>query len=144
MHMSKLAMDKARSNQITILGLPAYMSHLLQPLQVTIFGSLSDAFIQICSSIIDKTDRATIKRTMFPYIWNLVISETCTPDLIKQAFKDSGIVPLNKYSIDWTEVKTVAYTSAKVKRTNSNRKRRFSDSNSGSEEESRIRPFQQN
>lgn len=141
MHMSKLAMDKARSNQITILGLPAYMSHLLQPLQVTIFGSLSDAFIQICSSIIDKTNRNTIKRTMFPYIWNLVITETCTPDLIKQSFRDSGIIPLNKYSIDWTEVKTVAYASTKVKR--NGRKRRYSDSNSGSEEETRIRPFHQ-
>ena len=92
------------SLQIEILGLPPHCTHILQPLDVGIFNHLKKKFHEICVASGMTSARATITKACFPAVWRNCIEQAATPNIVKSAFRRSGIFPFDPTAVDSSQV----------------------------------------
>ena len=94
-HLSIEVIEKARANDIHLLCLPAHCTHILQPLDVSVMGSLKNHFGKACKQflmqnpgrVITEADLAGLVGKAWP--WAL------TPNNLISGFTKTGIYPLN-------------------------------------------------
>lgn len=98
-HVSEKVVSLARSNDITILKLPAHTSHLLQPLDLAVFKSFKTRWDQCLVSWQRKHPGQRIPKKEFSVLLGKVWKEL-PPTVIANGFRKGGIVPFNSKIID--------------------------------------------
>ena len=95
LHVSTELIELARKNDIHLLSFPAYMSHILQPLDVGVFKSFKMNFSKACHVYISNHPGQMITTAVIaslvadPWPHSLTLSDTLN------GFKKCGIHPLN-------------------------------------------------
>ncbi|EMG46085.1 putative intact version of Cirt1 transposase, partial [Candida maltosa Xu316] len=83
-------------NNIVLLILPPHCSHVLQPLDLNVFGKVKNKYkSKIGDLVCDKKHKKVIKRA-FMIFYGQSRQEHFTPENIRIAWSMSGIVPLNR------------------------------------------------
>ena len=94
-HLDYRAVTFAKDNGIVLLTLPPHCSHVLQPLDVTVFGSFKKAIgvsqNENPGGRISIKEIAALSRRPYEY--------TFTPDKIIKGFQKTGIYPFNKFAV---------------------------------------------
>jgi hypothetical protein len=88
-HTSLAFTEFAERNNIILLCFPAHATHLLQPLDVAIFGSLKAQYTKMISSLA-KSELA-INKVQFLRIYIKIRDRIITPRVARSAFKSVGI-----------------------------------------------------
>ena len=98
-HLDYRAVTFAKDNGIVLLTLPPHCSHVLQPLDVTVFGpfkkaigvSQNDWLFKNPGGRISIKEIAALSRRPYEY--------TFTPDKIIKGFQTTGIYPFNRFAV---------------------------------------------
>ena len=93
-HDTLKIIDLAISHGIILFCLPPHTTHMLQPLDVGVFGPFSRAWADRCDEIADDTGEE-MPREDFVKEYMAVQYATFKPSTIKQMFKKSGCYPIN-------------------------------------------------
>ncbi|XP_076092433.1 uncharacterized protein LOC143063887 isoform X2 [Mytilus galloprovincialis] len=95
-HISIDLIEKAKANNIHIIGLPPHTTHLLQPLDVAIFGPLKEKVNQLSVTLGNLNKCATIGKAKFPALLSTAIDQTTTLARVKESFRKSGMYPVDR------------------------------------------------
>ena len=82
-HISIEIIEKANDNQIELYGLPPHTTHIVQPLDVAIYGPLKGKVKDLGSSIGLFDNSALIGKAKFPALLSTAIDSICSPARIK-------------------------------------------------------------
>jgi hypothetical protein len=88
----------ARSKRIIVLCYPSHMTHVLQGLDVVVFSPLKTVLAKLRDRFERQTGKAVAKENFLALLgqaWITVMS----PELIKTAFRKTGVVPFNPDAI---------------------------------------------
>jgi len=83
-------LDYCLTNKILLLCLPAHASHILQPLNVSIFSPMSTYYAQEVNKL-----RAPIDKDQFPNLLARVYIKAFSKSNIRAGFRASRIYPYN-------------------------------------------------
>lgn len=89
-HISDAIIDVFWSRRIVPLLLPAHSTHVMQPLDVSIFGPLTAAYRHIINDVAHDVSR-DIDRAEFATIYAQARSKVLTPMAARKAFVDTGM-----------------------------------------------------
>lgn len=93
-HETLEMLEYAHDNNVLLYSLPPHTTHKLQPLDVGVFGPFSRRWVNRCNEYVE--DYGTeIPRAEFVREYMSVRDEKFTSDVVKGAFKKSGICPLD-------------------------------------------------
>ncbi|XP_052763611.1 uncharacterized protein LOC128205737 [Mya arenaria] len=102
-HISLPLIQAARANDIVLVGLPSHTTHLLQPLDVHINGPLKQRVSKICNNLGFLRPGVAISKAKLPVIISHALDQT-SPSSIKEAFRLSGIFPVDRKQITDAEL----------------------------------------
>ncbi|XP_052783979.1 uncharacterized protein LOC128219880 [Mya arenaria] len=102
-HISLPLIQAARANDIVLVGLPSHTTHLLQPLDVHINGPLKQKVSKICNNLGFLRPGVAISKAKLPVIISHALDQT-SPSSIKEAFRLSGIFPVDRKQIPDAEL----------------------------------------
>ncbi|KAK3105870.1 hypothetical protein FSP39_007466 [Pinctada imbricata] len=103
-HTTLDVIECAIENKIELLGLPPHTTHILQPLDVSVNGPLKSKFSSTAVTLGHLNKQQTVTKAKFPAVLYHAIDELCSPARIKDAFKKTGISPLNPDAIDKSQL----------------------------------------
>ena len=103
-HVSVGLTEWAMQHNIFIFVLPAHTSHILQPMDVAIFGPFQKIYNALCHKFI-RTTSATICRYNVCELACKAYSKALSSDNLQSAFRKTGICPFDKDAIDKTKLK---------------------------------------
>jgi hypothetical protein len=105
-HVTEEFMYEARKNRVYLLYLPPHTSHILQPLDVSVFGPLKRAYHSKISEIISLDDNSTVKKRHFNTIYYTARMETVNERNIRSGWRETGLVPINpNFVLDLPEMR---------------------------------------
>jgi hypothetical protein len=81
-------------NKITLLILPPHTSHILQPLDISIFGPLKKRLTAALQPL-SQAQLVRIQKIEWLEAYKLARSEACTTQNVKSAWRGSGMIPFN-------------------------------------------------
>ena len=90
--------------QIHIFGFPGHTTHLLQPLDVGVFGPLKSKFRSLAADLRYRHQSSVVGKIQTPQLWSKAVDRVCTPKLVRDAFAKCGIHPFDPCAIDRKEV----------------------------------------
>lgn len=93
-HLSLNLLETARSEDIHIIKLPPHSSHLLQPLDISVFKSLKTYW----DEALVKWQRKNIGKKLPKSVFSKIVGElwlNTSPEIIKNGFSKGGIAPFN-------------------------------------------------
>ena len=90
--------------QIEIIGLPPHTTHILQPLDVGVFGHVKRKFNEICLSLGKRSSRYCVTKSCFPAAWKNAITQGATAKIIKSSFERCGIYPFDPTAVDDSQI----------------------------------------
>jgi 4-hydroxybenzoate polyprenyltransferase len=94
-HMTEDFLFECYDNNVFLLFLPAHTSHVLQPLDVAVFGPLKNAYRRFISDLATIADSSQIGKISFLYNYHKARKEAITKNNIYAGFKAAGLWPLN-------------------------------------------------
>ena len=98
-HVSKMLIEWAAAQKLILFVLPAHTSHILQPLDVGIFGPFKRFYYGECANYMrENIGQAVTKYDMVNLSCKAYL-KAMTPINIMSAFKKSGIYPLDKHAV---------------------------------------------
>ena len=95
-HVSIEVIDKAVLNNILLICLPPHTSHVLQPLDVGVYGPVKSAWKQILSKYYIKSGFASVDKLNFPSLMSLLHKVAFYPEHAVAAFRKTGLYPLDR------------------------------------------------
>ena len=116
-HLTIDIIDLARENNVILFCLPPHTTHLLQPLDVSVFRSLKSHFAKLVRSVkllTLGTERViNVNRRNFTALFREAFEKAMIITGITNGFRRCGIYPFSPESIDWSKVKrTLSIPSA--------------------------------
>jgi hypothetical protein len=90
--------------QIHLLGFPPHTTHILQPLDVGIFGPIKSKFHSLCVTAGMCNTKATLNKLRFPVVWKNAISQAATKAVVSAAFRRSGLYPFDPTAVDQSKL----------------------------------------
>ncbi|KAL1954182.1 hypothetical protein VTO42DRAFT_1538 [Malbranchea cinnamomea] len=84
-----------KENNVHTVFLPPHSSHVLQPLDLSVFGPLKDYYRSRLADIASLDDGAPVKKRHFLQIYNQARTDTLTPRVIRGGWKAAGLAPWN-------------------------------------------------
>ena len=102
-HVTNDVIEEAVANNILVFCLPAHASHLLQPLDLSLFGPLKKGWITACAAFHHLTSVVVSQRN-FSKIFNTAWHSSNTPEVIRAGFRRSGIFPFNPQAFDYNKL----------------------------------------
>ncbi|RPD59929.1 DDE-domain-containing protein, partial [Lentinus tigrinus ALCF2SS1-6] len=93
-HSTPRLVELALEHGIHLFCLPPHTPHKLQPLDVGVFAQLSGAWKKRCDDIVRETDHEMPKADIVREYMS-VREVSVTPELVRAAFRASGLNPLN-------------------------------------------------
>lgn len=95
-HVSVGFLDLCHANNIELLCMPAHSTHLLQPLDVGLFGPLQQRYAINVSEILFSMDyQVSLSKTQFYQAFRKAHDQTFTKQNILSAWRKSGYFPFN-------------------------------------------------
>jgi hypothetical protein len=94
-HFSLRFLKKAKEENVHVFCFPSHLTHLLQPLDVTIFGPLKKKYVSILEDWVDENPRKKLGPKTLISCYCEAWRSIFTSKNIKTAFRKSGIVPRN-------------------------------------------------
>ncbi|UPL01239.1 hypothetical protein LCI18_012173 [Fusarium solani-melongenae] len=82
-------------NDIYILYLPAHSSHLLQPLDLTVFSVMKKAYRREVQRLIEITDDSALGKAYFLKCYLKARMQAMKPETIRAGWKSSGMWPVS-------------------------------------------------
>jgi hypothetical protein len=112
-HLSLSAIELCLNNNITMICLPAHSSHILQPLDVGVYGHVKKVWREILQQYYFDTNAQKLDKENFaPLLRKLHESSKAFTVLHAVAgFQNTGLYPINKSTIDQTKL-SIAETFA--------------------------------
>ncbi|XP_048094591.1 MFS-type transporter clz9-like [Alosa alosa] len=99
-HVGTGVVDFCRANRIEVVCLPAHTTHVLQPLDVAVYGSLKAAFSRLAGNMGLVRGDLVIGKRQFTAVLKYALEEACTPHNIISGFRRTGLFPLNRMEVD--------------------------------------------
>ena len=90
------------------MGFPAHTTHLLQPLDVGVFGPIKFKFRSITASGALRSKHLAVNKARFPQVLNYAMQQVCTKKRVRESFRDSGLIPFDPLAIDRRNVQKSA------------------------------------
>jgi hypothetical protein len=103
-HLSLDVIQLARENDIHLLCLPAHTTHLLQPLDVSVFKSLKSNFSKSCKQYLSANPGQVITTDLIALLLAQAWPQSVTPLNAMSGFRKCGIYPLNPGQISDREL----------------------------------------
>jgi hypothetical protein len=91
-HISGSFIAYCLQNRITLLILPPHTSHLLQPLDVAIFGPLKK---RLTAALAHLNQAQLVRIQKIEWMDAYIRSETCIPNNVGSSWRGAGLFPLN-------------------------------------------------
>ena len=108
-HISLPVVEAARQEDIVLVGLPSHTTHILQPLDVHIIGPLKNKFSSLVSSLGVASPSTVVGKSRVPVILNYAM-DALPPATIKEAFRMSGLFPIDQSVIDHSQLVPALFT----------------------------------
>ena len=102
-HINLAVSEFCQQNDIILFCFIPHASHVLQPLDVSVFGPLKKEWNKAIDNFRNTYKMAVTRSNffqMFDQAWKLA---TANPDNVKSGFKSTGIVPLNPNSVNYNK-----------------------------------------
>ncbi|CAM4512565.1 unnamed protein product [Leuciscus chuanchicus] len=92
--------DLCRGNGVEVVCLPSHTTHALQPLDVSLFGPLKEAFTKLATNMgLVRGDLVRGKKH-FSSILKFAYPKAATVENIMKGFRMTGLFPLNRHALD--------------------------------------------
>ena len=95
-HVSPQLIEWAKDRHIILFVLPAHTSHVLQPLDVAVFGPFKTYYYQECAIFMQKNMGQSITRYDMTKLACRAYLKAMSPTNVQSAFKKTGIFPLER------------------------------------------------
>ena len=95
-HLTLRLIEVARSSNIHLICFPPHVTHILQPLDVGVFGPLKSSWRTVLKRYQIETGAANVTKEDFPALIAQLFDVSFRTDHIKGGFKKSGICPLDR------------------------------------------------
>lgn len=105
-HTALQLIGMARAKKITIYCLPPHTTHLLQPLDVAVFGPLKCVWRKSVREHKLATNATQISKHVFPSVLSRLYSESVLPEHLVSGFRVTGIHSLSHSAIKVERLKT--------------------------------------
>ncbi|XP_064090903.1 uncharacterized protein LOC135204676 isoform X2 [Macrobrachium nipponense] len=98
-HLNLDTLRFARDKKILIYYLPPYSSHVMQPLDVSVFKPLKAEYRRAYDKVWGKLSAVDMPKKHFPYVLLKAIKEGNITENIIRGFRSTGLVPFNPNAI---------------------------------------------
>jgi hypothetical protein len=98
-HLSVELVKTCKENNVWLYCLPPNTTHVLQPLDVGVFGATKAAWRSIVKTYKVQTRAACISKEVFPSLLNTLCSKGFKASHFQSAFRECGLYPLCKSAI---------------------------------------------
>ena len=98
-HISPSLIEWAKEHSLILFVLPAHTSHILQPLDVAIFGPFKSYYYTECAMYMQRHMGQKVTRYDMAKIASKAYLKAMTPLNIQSAFRKTGIFPLSREAI---------------------------------------------
>ena len=98
-HISLKLVTISRENRVHLMLLPSNTTHVLQPLDVGVYGPVKQAWKAILGKYKMSTRAANISKEDMPMLVGQLWDASFKPKHLKGGFKETGLFPLNKQAI---------------------------------------------
>ena len=98
-HYCASLIEWARDNNIILFVLPPHTSHILQPLDICVFGPFKRIYYSLCDKFMKENPGMVISRYNLCSLICRASQLAATPANIVSAFKKAGIYPFNRHAI---------------------------------------------
>ena len=103
-HVNMALSEFCREKRIILYCLPAHASHLMQPLDISVFGPVKQNWNSAIREFASNHVNQTIKKCHFLKIFSEVWAKSCIPEYAINGFKKSGLVPYNPSNMDYSKL----------------------------------------
>jgi hypothetical protein len=98
-HVNQTVVDWAKKHNIILFVLPPHTSHILQPLDVGVFGPLKTMFYSQCQAYMRENPGEIVTRWNICEIICAIYHKAFSPQNLISAFRKTGIMPFNREAI---------------------------------------------
>ncbi|XP_064090899.1 uncharacterized protein LOC135204674 [Macrobrachium nipponense] len=105
-HLNLETLRFARDKKILIYYLPPYSSHVMQPLDVSVYKPLKAEYRRVYNKVWGELSAVDMPKKHFPYVLTMAIREGNMSENIIRGFRSTGLVPFNPNAIDTSEFVT--------------------------------------
>ena len=103
-HINIAVSDFCKEHQIILYCFPAHASHVLQPLDVCVFGPLKKFWNKSIQDFY-ATHRVAMTKTHFFPVFNTAWKQSCgRPENAVSGFRSTGLVPFNAEQVDYSKL----------------------------------------
>jgi hypothetical protein len=101
-HVTLRTVETCLANQIILICLPAHSSHILQPLDVGVYGHVKRAWRRILNEFYETTNFKNLDKENFPSLLKKLYDDDCAFTRLHAiaGFHNSGLYPLDKQNVD--------------------------------------------
>lgn len=93
-------LETAKNHNIEILCLPAHTTHVLQPLDRTVFGPLKSYYRKYVTEFLSSSPLNVVNKWTWPGLFCNAYNDAFTQSNIVSGFRSTGIYPWNPLAID--------------------------------------------
>lgn len=98
-HETLAIIERAIAEDIIMISLPPHCTHVLQPLDRSVFGPLKSAYNEQCSDFLLEHPLHVVDKWTFPSLFKNAWQKAVSMDNIRNGFRACGIVPLNPSAV---------------------------------------------
>ena len=98
-HVSIELIQLARERGVVLFCLPSHTTHVLQPLDVAVYGPVKKSWRKILKEYKMETCAAKVDKTVFPSLLRRLWEESFQPEHLKAGFRRAGLCPVSKDAI---------------------------------------------
>ena len=98
-HMSISLIELARSNNVHLVCFPPHCTHILQPLDVSVFGPVKATWRKVLKEHQLETCAATVTKEEFPMLLARLLEKSFLPRQLTSGFYKCGLCPLSREAI---------------------------------------------
>ena len=117
-HVTQDVIETAIRNKILVFCLPAHSSHLLQPLDLSLFGPLKRGWVRACAAF-NHIASMVVNQRNFARIFNVAWHSSNTPEVIRGGFRQAGIYPFDPTQFDYSKLAPTIASSSRGTSSNS-------------------------
>ena len=92
-------LEQAKTRNIHLVCLPAHTSHILQPMDVGVYGPMKATWRKLLKDYKTSTRAATVTKEVFPSLLHQLWKTSISPEHITAGFRASGLYPINPGAI---------------------------------------------
>ncbi|KAL2082586.1 hypothetical protein ACEWY4_022404 [Coilia grayii] len=103
-HVGTGVVDFCRTNQIEVVCLPSHTTHVLQPLDVSVYGPLKAAFTDMARCLGLVRGNLNLGKRNFTPVLKVALEQACNPNNIRSGFRKTGLFPLDRKAVDGSKL----------------------------------------